>query len=311
MVLVEVAGKEYYINAKLKRKWDKIKDGNLTRIDTDRVYITDGRERSGKSLFTIQQAAYIDPSIVEDPKLSRICFTPDEFLLAIKNTDSDDETTKCIIYDEAFRGLASRAAMSRINRKIIAALMEVGQKNLVIWIVLPSFFMLDLYAAMLRSNALFHVKKDLNSNLRSFYVYSYKKKGKLYQNGIRKGWTYAVKTKFKDHFYEKYPGGDEFEKRYRAKKAKALHDSEKELHEEEKEGKYLVQRNLLVYYIINKYKTKHKDLVAELKKVYFDTDSSNIPKMLLSARNFIEKRAVIDGELAKKAQKADENGENT
>jgi len=218
MVVVEVGGQSYYINKKLKAHWDKLKDGGLVKRDEDRVYITDGRERTGKSVFAIQQAAYLDPSIIEDKELSRICFTADEFLTAIRTTESG----KCIVFDEAFRGLSSRSALSKTNRSIVQAMMEMGQKNLIVWIVLPSFFMLDLYAAMLRSSSLFHIEKERKSNRRYFKVYNYKKKAKLYQNGVKKGWEYKIPTKFKDYFFNKYPGGAEFEMRYRAKKRKSL-----------------------------------------------------------------------------------------
>jgi hypothetical protein len=217
MTIVEVAGTSYFIHPGLKVKWDKIRDGKLAKRDEDRVYIVDGRERIGKSLFAMQQACYIDPSMAND--LTRICFTADEFLSAIKKADPG----QCVIFDEAFRGLSSRAALSKINKKIIQALMEVGQKNLVIFIVLPSFFMLDSYPAMLRSHALFHIAKD-RGNRRYFKLYNFKKKGLLYRLGVKSGWSYKVPSKFKGNFYGKYPGGDEFEKVYRAKKAKSLDD---------------------------------------------------------------------------------------
>jgi hypothetical protein len=226
MAVVECPGTidgGYHIDDKLKFRWDKIKDGKLKKLDQDRVYVVDGRERTGKSVWTLQQACYIDPTLIGD--LSRICFTAEEFLEAIKKTDSTLTNTKCIIFDEAFRGLSSRAATSRVNKKILQSLMEVGQKNLVLWIVLPSFFMLDLYPAMLRSNALFHIKKEKNSNRRSFGVYSYKKKGSLYQIGVRKGWTYFP-TRNIGRFSSKFPGGEAFDKAYRAKKHKALVESE-------------------------------------------------------------------------------------
>ena len=217
----------WHVDEKIRYKWNKIKDGRLKKKDDDRVYVVDGRERTGKSIFTFQQAAYIDPSMLESPEefCSRICFTAEEFLEAIRKFNSTETCTKCIVFDEAFRGLSSRAATSKVNKKILQSLMEVGQKNLVLWIVLPSFFMLDLYPAMLRSNALFHIKKDRDGKRRSFGVYSYKKKALLYQIGVRKGWQYFP-TRNIGRFYNKFPGGEAFEKAYRAKKYAALTESD-------------------------------------------------------------------------------------
>lgn len=225
---------EYYIANILKSRWDKIRGGALAEADEDRVYVVDGRERSGKSLFTLQQAYYIDPTIIipEEAK-KRIVFTAEDFLKAIRETKSNKDETKVIIFDEAFRGLSSRTMMSRTNKSIIQALMEMGQKNLVVFIVLPSFFMLDLYPAMLRSNALFHIKRDKrNRKLRSFYIYSYQKKSLLYQIGVRKGWQYKMHTALKGRFFGKYPGGDDFEKLYRKLKEDSL-NSMTEINEKE------------------------------------------------------------------------------
>ena len=251
MALANVLTATYHINDGLKAKWDKIKDGKLKKMDNDKVYIVDGRERTGKSTFAIQQACYIDPTLVYD--ISRICFSADEFLEAIKKTDSTDKITKCVVFDEAFRGLSSRGAMSKVNKKIITALMEVGQKNLVIFIVMPSFFMLDLYAAMLRSNALFHIALDKRSKKRAFYIYPYKKKGLLYQNGVRKGWNYDIKTKNKGFFYDNFPKKAEdevvkaFFAAYLRKKRKSLVESETEGIEEQEDSKHEQQKNLMIY----------------------------------------------------------------
>lgn len=238
----------YHMNDMLMRKWDKIKDGKLKKMDNDKIYIVDGRERTGKSTFALQQACYIDPTLIHDIK--RICFSADEFLEAIRNTDSDDKVTKCIVFDEAFRGLSSRGAMSKVNKKIITALMEVGQKNLVIFIVLPSFFMLDLYAAMLRSNALFHVALDKRNAKRVFYVYPHKKKGYLYQSGVRKGWSYDIRTKNKGYFYNSFPAKSEnevvkaFYTKYLAKKRSSLVESEDNADNTIEHNEYMIERNI-------------------------------------------------------------------
>lgn len=264
MAVVEVKGESYHIDDKLKVKWDKIKDGKLKKEDDDRVFIVDGRERSGKSVFAFQQACYIDPSLVGD--LSRVCFTPEEFLHAIRNTKSEDGSTKCIMFDEAFRGLASRATMSKVNKQINQALMEVGQKNLVLWIILPSFFMLDIYPAMLRSNALFHIKKDKKGNSRSFHVYSSKKKNQLYQLGVRKGWSYNVRTKFKGRFSKKMPGGMEFDKAYRKKKEDSINETGDFETKKDIESKFKEQRDILLTHLMEK-----EDLSLRKGKEYLKT----------------------------------------
>ena len=207
---VEVRGVSYYLNEKLKKKWNKFKNGKMAEWDEDRFYIVDGHEGAGKSLFTIQQAAFIDPTILDDENgkvLPRICFSVEEFLDAVKHTKSTRKETKCVIFDEAFRGMSSKTALSSTNKKLVEALMEVRQNNLVVFIVSPSFYLLELYPAVLRSKALFHVVKEKGTRLRYVRIFNYQKKAKLYQAGVRKAWGYPIKTKTKVRFFNKYPGG--------------------------------------------------------------------------------------------------------
>ena len=56
MAVVKVSGVPYHIDRKLKNKWDDIKDGTLAKDDDDRVFIVDGRERSGESLYRLASA---------------------------------------------------------------------------------------------------------------------------------------------------------------------------------------------------------------------------------------------------------------
>jgi len=222
MVVVEVGGQSYYMNPKLKEVWDKIKDGKLAKKDEDRVYVVDGREGSGKSVFGLQQACYIDPTLVND--FSRITFSAQDTLDAIRKTKSTKDHTKVIFFDEAFRGLSSKGALSKTNKKIIQTLMEMRQNNLVLFLISPSFYLLEFYSAVLRSNALFHIVKDKKGNGRSFRSFNYKKKAMLYQAGIRKGWSYNISSKHRDRFFNKYPGGKEFEDKYRKQKFKAIRE---------------------------------------------------------------------------------------
>lgn len=313
MGVVEISGTTYHMNDNLIKKWDLLKNGKLKKLDEDRAYVVDGRERTGKSLFTIQQSAYIDPEILEDqehgkilpripiPKgvkswdedsewrreavrrykngtlLPQITFDARETLKAIRSYKSSDKKTKVIIFDEAFRGMSNKGVLSKENKKVVQALMEMGQNNLVLWIVSPSFFLLELYPAVLRTNALFHVKKDKKSNKRVVRIFNYKKKAKLYQIGVRKGWGYAIPTRQMVNFYNIYPGGVDFEWRYRLKKQLSLIESNTE--EEKEEHKWKNQRDLLIKYLYDEIKSLRK-LSDKLKGIGISLTSSQLGYIL-------------------------------
>jgi hypothetical protein len=236
MTVVKTQNKDYYIDARLVKVWDSIRDGKLIAQDDDRVYIVDGRERSGKSVFTIQQAKYLDPNF----DVQNICFSPDEFIKVIRTAKKGS----CIVFDEAFRGLSNRAALSKVNKMIIQALMEVGQRNLIIFIVLPSFFLLDIYPAMLRSVALFHIyKKD---NKRGYWrLYNFNKKARLYQTGLKKGWSYKIPyVRISGRFFNKYPIDEEA---YRMKKEESLKQFETMNEAQNEESRYILLYHKMVH----------------------------------------------------------------
>jgi len=99
--------------------------------------------------------------------------------------------------------------------------------------------MLDTYPAMLRSHGLFNITEDNRTNLRAWHGYSNRDKNKVYQAGVRKGWGFNIKTRFRGRFGSKFPGGEEFEKAYLKKKKDAFNDIKAELKMEEDKPVYL------------------------------------------------------------------------
>ena len=192
----------YHLDKKLKDRWDKLKGGKLASINEDRVYLVDGRERTGKSSFVFQQAKYIDPTFNVD----RICFRPEDFLNQIRTVPKGS----VVVFDEAFRGLSSKSTRSKTNKAIVEAMMEVGQRNLIIFIVLPTIFLLEIYAAVFGSECLFHIYKLKSGSSdgvkhRAFKIYNYQKKKQLYLRGKTKYFSYSKPyiSKAKGRFFLK------------------------------------------------------------------------------------------------------------
>lgn len=246
----------YHIDKNILKRWDKLKNGRLIKQDEDRVYLVDGRERTGKSVFTFQQAKYIDPSF----NLDKVCFSPDDFLKAIRTADKG----QVIVFDEAFRGLSSKAGQSKVNKAIVQAMMEMGQRNLVVFIVLPTFFLLEMYAAVLRSNCLFHIYKDKKGQ-RRFRIYNYSQKSVLYQVGKKKGFSYKFpRVKLRGSFFNKY-AIDELS--YRNKKATSFDNSE--FMKEKDEGRISIERKVALvnwYLCLKHYEKTSQTKFCELLK---------------------------------------------
>jgi hypothetical protein len=213
----ELDGKKdsFAMNDKLHTNLMKLKE-HINKKDFDCVLLVDGAEGTGKSVFAMQLGKAIDSSLT----LERVCFTPEEFIKCVQTSGKG----QVIIYDEAYTGLASRQSLSEVNKLIVSLMMEMRAKNLVVIIVLPTFFMLDRYVAIFRSRGLFHIYT--NKGRRGYFLhYNPKAKQLLYILG-RKLMSYAKpRVKFKGYFYGKYVVT---EQEYRNKKDYALKHREKE-----------------------------------------------------------------------------------
>ena len=227
----------YYLDPRVRKNIDKKIRPALEKKDEDYIIAIDGQEGSGKSTFGFQLGKYIDPTL----NLSRVVFTAEAFKEAIFKSKKGE----VIIYDEAFTGLSSRASLSAVNRVLVSLMMQMRQKNLCVILILPTFFLLDKYAALFRSRVLFHVYK--NKGIRGYFmVYNRKLKKKLYLNG-KKDYSYKVRTRFKGRFYGVFALGDaETDQKYRKQKGKALEDTEKNPMTAG-QVKYRDQRDVFIY----------------------------------------------------------------
>ena len=230
--------------------------------DWDRVYIIDGDEGSGKSLLGLQLAYFLDSTL----NLDRIAFSGKEFSKAIKEAKKN----QCIIFDEAFNGLDSSGAVTKMNKLIVKSLMECRQKNLFIIIILPTIFLLNKYVAIFRSKGLFHVFAT-KSGVRGYYKnYNKTMKKFLYIKG-KKFYSYGYPIPKKTYrFYGKYPLDEE---EYRKKKLKSLEEQA----EEEKLDRYAIGFALVCKLLKEKFKMNYK-----LQLDYLETYDWKIHKARMS-----------------------------
>lgn len=233
----------------LKKNLDKAKE--VIKKDWDMVFAVDGMEGSGKSVLAMQCAYYCDPTLT----LDRIVFTADEFKTAIKKA----KQYEAIIFDEAFRGLTGKQTMSRINQSLVKMIAEIRQKNLFVFVVMPTFFDLEKYVALWRSRALIHVYTGDQFERGRFAFFNTDRKKTLYVLG-KKFYSYGkAKANFFGKFTNKYPIDEEG---YRKKKAKVLSSTDEE------EG---ISERLIKRYVIKKFCELEVEDQRKIKKVSIAT----------------------------------------
>jgi len=214
----------------------------VTEGDQDRIYCVTGREGLGKSTLAMQLAYVVHPTMT----LNNIVFTANQFEERIKKA----KRFEAIIFDEAFSGLSSKGAISKENKRLVRLLMMCRQRNLFIFIVLPSFFLLEKYVGIFRSTALFNVLASRkNFKLRYYKVYNYQKKRELYIKGKNLMDYSRPKIPKSYRFYKKLPPNID-EKAYRLKKLETFRDEHKE---ETEESKHLKQRSVFSKFLKEKY----------------------------------------------------------
>ena len=240
----------YYISEEIKKQFDKSKK-IIKEAKQDRVYLITGREGAGKSKLAQQFGYYIDNRL----NLDDIAFIPEQFSILIRTTKK-----KVVIYDEAFTGLSSKGAISKQNKELVKLLIECRQLGLIVFIVLPSIFILEKYIAIFRSSALFNVGVSKRNWKNRFYkVYNYGNKKKLYILGS-KYMSYTKPKIYKKHRFYGNPVPTIDEDAYERKKQNAFReDKPKELTNEERKV------------FILKFLKNYNNLEKETKKVLTTT----------------------------------------
>ncbi|MFP4457150.1 MAG: hypothetical protein ACLFPS_05765 [Clostridia bacterium] len=260
---------EYAMDVRLRSNLDKTAKDVLEKKDKDCFIVVDGAEGSGKSTLALQIGKYVDPTL----DISRVVFDAESFRQAIFKAKKN----QCIIFDEAFNGLSSRASLSAMNRVLVGLMMQMRQKNLFIIMVLPTFFLLERYAAIFRTKALVHVY-EVKGRRGYFRVYNKKLKKLLYLIGKR-DYSYndkRVRTKFYGRFYGKFALGDmDIETKYRKKKMKALESTSQDPMSAG-QIKYKEQRDILLWRLRKELKMTYQEMQNYLEEYDFSINYSQI-----------------------------------
>ncbi len=251
----------FYLEKWVKKRFDNKVLPDLQKKDKDCVIVIDGVEGSGKSTLGLQWCKYIDPTF----DLNRVVFTPEEFREVIYKA----KPGQAIMFDEAFTGFSSRAALSGVNKTLISLMMQIRQKNLFIVIVLPTIFLLDKYISLFRTRILAHVYQ--NRGIRGYFrIYSSKRKRQLIMHKDARTYSYGIRTKKKGRFYGVFALGDkEEEKKYRKKKLEALENAEKNPMASSA-IKYREHRNIMIYILRKELKLPYRKIETMLGDFGFD-----------------------------------------
>ena len=258
----------FYVSKDIVKQLHKAKK-KVLESDQDRIYVITGREGLGKSTLAMQLGYVVDKTLTLDD----VVFTSTQFANRIRQVHQG----KAIIFDESFHGLSSKGAISRENKKLVMLLQECRQRNLFIFIVMPSFFLLEKYVALFRSTALFNVLASRkNFKLRYYKVYNYADKKILYILG-KNLMDYSRPKITKSHkFYRKLPLSID-DTAYRSKKLSAFRGRETE---EREESGFIRQRNCILHYLYDQHGLSYVEIAEVLESYGNGMDVSGIGRII-------------------------------
>ncbi len=313
MVVYTYHGKSGYIDDRLAKDIDDTIIPDLMDKDSDGVFCVDGGEGSGKSKFSDLLCGYVASSILKHYKLD-VNYSVDSFALSpqqFRNTILHAKKNSIVVYDEAHKGMGARRSLSEINNILVDLMMEMRQKNLLVILVLPTFFMLDKYAAIFRTKGLFHIYRGKNPKTgkreKGFWVYFNEKyklllyiKGKQYLNYNCIEWP-----SYTGRFYNQYIID---EKAYREKKVQAFKQHGKR---ETKAEVYLEQRNSVIYALYTELNIGSPTLTKKLAQYGLHLSQAGVEKAVLSAKMALEhkKKHQEDSGEPEKEDSSEENEE--
>jgi len=287
MVMVKFGEKEFGMDGYLYNNLMEVK--GMIKKDDDCVLVVDGRERAGKSVLALQVACALDPTF----NLDRVAYNPKDFEDIIFKA----EKYQCVILDEAMDIFYGKESQSWVNKYFNKLLAKIGQLNLIVILVLPSFFELDKYPSLHRSRVLLHIYTRRKQ--RGFFAfYNYSKKLKLYVKG-KKFYDYnKPKPNFRGRFPNFYPID---EQEYRKKKAESLTSGGDEFSGQN------IQRDWLIGYInteLNISQAKIAEMFEGCQKPLRKSIIHNICKKYKEGENNGERKRIgTDSATARRSRK--------
>ena len=212
---------------------------------------------SGKSTFTQALGHYCDPIL----SVNDVVFDGSDLMRRIDTCPPG----KALIFDEAIMNLQSQDSGNEMQKVLIKKFTLIRKKRLIIFLVIPSIFMLRRYFAIFRTRCMIncYCPDGLTRGYYRFYSFSAKKN--VYLNGFKEMNMGASQPDFKGRFTDTY-GWFVNAYAYENKKDEAIKKLTVDKNSKEDQLRnYIMDYKLKLQLDFARYKTKMNEKVIENK----------------------------------------------
>jgi len=230
----------------------------------DGIVLITGLEGTGKTTFAKTIAAYCGSFFGQELYLKNIVFSGKELMERIDEAKPGTP----IIFDEAIMDMSSQDFATDMQKILIKKFTLIRKKRLLIFIVIPSIFMLRKYFAIFRTRVMINCFCPDGITRGSFRAYSFGKKKMLYLKGYKEMNMGAERPSFYGTFSDTYNFFVN-EEEYEQKKDDAIKKlTEEKTTPEEKLKEELEDYKLKIKLDVEKYKEKTKERMEILRGKY-------------------------------------------
>ncbi len=267
----------FYTSPKLFDKCMNIK--KIQKKGWDGILEIDGGRRVGKSTMGMTIGTILDP---ENFGIDSIIIGMDDAAEKIENAKEES----VLLMDEGVLALSSKDAMKKAHKKLDKIIQIMGQKRLILIIILPSFFELLKSIAVTHSLFLIHCYASPTMERGYFCYFNTKQKKILYEYGKKHYGSYKYpEAEFEDRFIDfQYP----FKAEYLKLKKKSLLEALRiDVEDGTGANKFMGQRDMLLSLINKKRWLTQLELSDYLTKMGYPLTNTAISKICLRNRGKI------------------------
>lgn len=237
----------------------------------DCIFLIDGDRRAGKSTLGLTCAKILQPNLT----INNVASGMQDAIEKIKHLHDGS----VLLIDEGSLVFNNKESMNKEQVHLMKIIDVVGQKQMVLIVILPSFFDLHKNIAVAHSRFLLHVYTGAQMERGYFAYFGKDKKRTLYTEGKKNFGSYKYPSAdFTDRFVDYNPLGQEYLDLKKQSLLEALEP--KTEYTGRRTRNWLIHRNQLIWYCHRVLGFTHNKIIEMMNITDGSLADSDLPKII-------------------------------